>query len=558
MSRRWTREYLQNGFVDDIKKARAEQGYDTNKKPTHKWLRKNGFGYFLQRVRELGYKPDEWLLEECDFEPRKKSFPCSNPETVRHIEQWFGYIDEVGNRVNGTSVEAARTHIRRSMEIAKKTIGTTDIAEIGRGEKEVCFNRAEQIMRGFDEELDTGQSKYNYASTLRDLLAWMKEKNAIDYNPMTFLVEDCGWAGDSEPVKIAPSTSLVKEYFDACKTRTEQMVLICLVILGLRPDDFCDPKAIERISFDDAYTYVEFSSERKNGPGIIPIVLCQDFIEEWIQFVEKVPGNDNALFPSKDSADGARTTQWVRDTIEDIGNRVEGTLRNGEKPKPKHFRNFWYTEYTKVYSEFRKHTNFAASLQGSKSGRVPAESYTDELKSSWFDTFVNFARPKLKVPVADLEPAERIGNIDIGQNMNIDEICGKTSLVETAKQTTFDRWQEAKALFPSGAVAYFTSYVGVAVASTAAKWVKLKHIALSMDPDAIHYPHMSIRRQAGLGVVIGIIITVQLSLWRLNGEFEKLIAGDPIAWLPLVISVIFAVWLFDREFPDPRDVIEIK
>jgi hypothetical protein len=61
-------KYLRNGFVDEVKQLRAEQGYNTNEKPTYKWLRHNVFGYFLQRVCELNKRPDEWLLEECEFE----------------------------------------------------------------------------------------------------------------------------------------------------------------------------------------------------------------------------------------------------------------------------------------------------------------------------------------------------------------------------------------------------------------------------------------------------------------------------------------------------------
>jgi hypothetical protein len=194
MSRKWTREYMRNEFVDEVKQLRAEQGYNTNEKPTHKWLRQNGFGYFLQRVRELDRSADEWLLEECEFEEPRKDYPCSNPETVRRIEGWLEYEEEIGGRINGTSIPTARTHIRRSMEIAKEATGTSDIFELGRGEREVCFNRAKKLMRGFKNEFNSGQTRYNYAETLGDLFARMEQKGVIDHDPLTPLVETSGWA----------------------------------------------------------------------------------------------------------------------------------------------------------------------------------------------------------------------------------------------------------------------------------------------------------------------------------------------------------------------------
>lgn len=552
MSQKWTLEYLRNGFVDEVKQQRAEQGCNTNEKPTHKWLRENGFGYFLQRVRELGIRPDEWLFEECGFEQPRKDYPCSNPETVRRVEGWLEYEDNVGERLNGTSLSSARTHLRRSMEISKETTGTSDIFELGRGEREVCFNRAEQLMEGFKSEFESGQSRYNYVTTLRDLLARMEDKNVVDHDPLTPLVRDSDWAGDSTPVTIAPSTSLVKAYFDACETRTEQMVMICLAVMGWRPADFCDPAAIRDIHFDGERPYVEFTDDRKNGPSLVPIILCQDFIEQWVRLVETVPGNDTALFPSDASDDGARSKQWVRDTVTAIGERVDETLRNGEKPTPRHFRNFWYTEYTTAYAEFRRDNDFAASAQGSQSARIPSTSYNDPRYGSWFDTFEQFAHSKLSIPVADLEPADEIGSIDIG------DIDGDAAfdLVETVRQATLEGWEDAKALFPAGAAIYLTSYVGIAAGHTASTWVWVKHRGMSMHPELEHYPNMSVQRQTGLGLVLGTLLTAFLGSWHVNGTFEKLASGELTAWVPLVFAVIYAVWLFDRQLPDPDDAVE--
>jgi hypothetical protein len=552
MSRKWTLEYLRNGFVDEVKQQRAEQGYNTKTKPTHKWLRNNGFGYFLNRVRELNTRPDEWLLEECGFEQQKKDYPCSNPETVRRVEGWLEYEDDVGERINGTSLSSARTHLRRSMEISKETVGTSDILEIGRGEREVCFNRAEQLMSGFRSEFETGQSRYNYVTTLRDLFARMENKNVIDHDPLTPLVGDSGWAGGSEPVTIAPSSELVKAYFDACETRTEQMVLICLAVMGWRPADFCNPAAIRDIHFDGERPYVEFTDDRKNGPSLVPIILCQDFIEQWVRLVETVPSNDTALFPSENSDDGARSTQWVRNTVAAIGERVDETLRNGEKPTPKHFRNFWYTEYTTAYAEFRRDNDFAASAQGSQSARIPSTSYNDPQYGSWFDTFEEFAHSKLSIPVDNLEPADEIGNIDIG-DIDGDEAF---NVVETARQATLEGWEDAKAMFPAGAAAYLMGHLGAAAGRVTAAWARAKHEGMKLHSDVKHYPNMSKKRQAGLGITLGLLLALEIGYLYKIGMIGQIASGDVTALLPILFAATWCMWLFDRELPDRKDALE--
>lgn len=550
MPRKWTKQYLRNGFIDEVKKLRTEQGYNPDEKPTYNWFRNNGFGYFLQKIRDLGYRPDEWLFEECGFNPQKKDFPCNNPETVRKVEAWFDYEDDVADRVNGTSITSERTHIRQAMRIAKEKIGTSDILELGQGDREVCFNRGEQIMRGYKQEFETNQVKYNYGKTLGKFLARMEDKNIIDHDPMTPLIEDSGWAGDSDTYTIAPSTDLVKAHFDACETRTEQMVMICLAILGWRPSDFCDPEAIESIHFDKDQPYVKFTDQRKNGPGVVPIIICKDFIKSWVRFVGTLPGNDTTLFPSGKSSDGARSEQWVRNTVKRIGSRVDKTMENGEEPTPENFRNFWYTEYSTAYAEFRRDNDFAASLQGSQSDRIAAESYNDVIHGSWFDTFETYARAKLEVPVSDLEPADEVGNIYMG------EIDGDAEfdLVETARQATLDGWEGVKTILPTGFLAQIIGNVSAVTGRVVTTWVRIKHKGMTIDPELIHYPNMSFRRKVAL--CIGIIGYCAMVYPFVQDDIDALAAGEPTAWLPLFIASCIGIWLVDRELPEPVDIIE--
>lgn len=552
MSQKWTQEYMRTEFVDNLKQKRAEQGYAPDIKPTHDWLRNNGFGYFLIKIRDFNKTPDEWLLNQCGFVKPQGDLPCTNQETVQHIESWLDQQKDIYGRLNQVSVKTARCHIKRSIEITKKTIGTSDIFELGRGEQKVCFNRAETVMKGFKNTFDNENTRQNYVTTLRDLLGHMQEKGVVEHNPFEHLAEVSGWGSNSNSINISPSTQLVKNYIDACETRTEQMVMVCLIVMGWRPSDFCDPEAIDKFHFDSQRPYVKFAEDRKNGQSLVPIVVCQDFIEQWVRLVETTPGNTTALFPSNMSNDGARSTEWVRNTVERIGDRVDGTLRNGDKPTPSHFRNFWYSEYMLAYNEFTQSADFAASAQGSQSPRIPIQSYSDPLHSGWFDTFERVSKHKLAKPVEDLEPADEIGNIAI------DEIDGNAEfdLVETTRQAKISGWESVKTMCPTAAVAYLTSSVSSIAGRTVSTWGRIKHRGMAMHPEWKHYPEMSLKRQAGLGVVLGLLIDMLLAIWYRNGTLDGLISGEITSWSLVCVTVIYGAWLFDRKLPDPGDAVE--
>ncbi|WP_435100487.1 tyrosine-type recombinase/integrase [Halorubrum sp. N11] len=90
----------------------------------------------------------------------------------------------------------------------------------------------------------------------------------------------------------------------------------------------------------------------------------------------------------------------------------------------------------------------------------------------------------------------------------------------------------------------------------AAAWGRAKHRGMAMHPDWEHYPKMSAPRQMGLGVGLGLLLTLLLGSWYVNGTFEGLAAGEMTSWIPVVVAVVYGMWLFNRELPDPDDAAE--
>ncbi|WP_277543741.1 glycoside hydrolase 5 family protein [Haloarcula laminariae] len=403
---------MRERFPADVREKRLSQGLDPTEKPTHQWLKDNGYRQFLRRCRELGYTPDEFLLEECGFEEPSTDWPCHDQELIDHVEEWIGYHDDIGERINGGSIGDARCHLRRIMEISEECVGTTNLLKYGRGEKRVCVQRSKRLMEALKETYPDGQSRTNYITTFRDFVADKQQEEVVDHDLITPLVARSEWSGTRSRPKFVPTTEMISAYFGACETRVEQMLILCLGGYGVRPSELCGKEDQEAFWLDAEVPHLVFSSARKNGAGRIPLVVGVGFVREYFRELAQDPEYNGEIFPSSHSADGARSTQWVRDKVSEIGERTDVTLPNGEKLTPQDFRQFWYTTFAEAYVEWLERADTVASIAGSSSGRVAAESYFGD--SAWFKHYLNYMQPILEsVYPAEIEPADELGNVDV-------------------------------------------------------------------------------------------------------------------------------------------------
>ncbi|WP_244210015.1 hypothetical protein [Haloarcula quadrata] len=431
MPRRWTEQYMRERFPAEVREKRLEQGLDPTQKPTHEWLRENGYRQFLRRARELGYTPDTFLLEECGFDERHKEWPCSDGELIRRLEDWLAYHEDVGERLNSTSIGDARTHLRRIMELSEQCIGTGNLLKYGRGEQTVCVRRAKHLMRALKTEFENSQTRSNYITTFRDFLHDSYKDGYVEHEPITALVDRSGWTETTNGPGFAATTDLVKAYFEACETRVEQFLILALAGYGVRPSSICGDEDRDAFVLDAEVPHMTFSDARKNGPGQMPLVIGVDFVRSYFETLEQDPSYDGTILPSDRSADGARSAQWVRDKIAAIGERTDATLPNGNKPTPKHFRQFWYTCFIETYSEWLDRADDVASMRGASSGQVAAEAYAGD--SPWFKQFIRYMRPTLEAAFpAEITPADELGNIDVNPDRGP---TGQTSL-QTFAHTT--------------------------------------------------------------------------------------------------------------------------
>ena len=122
------------------------------------------------------------------------------------------------------------------------------------------------------------------------------------------------------------------------------------------------------------------------------------------------------------------------------------------------------------------------------------------------------------------------------------------SMIEKTERMVDD--EKANAYGGVGAYAAMAAGTGLNAASrVAAAWGRAKHEGMKRSPEFEHYPEMSVPRQVGLGMGLGLLVTTLLGSWYASGTFEGLAAGEATAWIPVLLAVVYGLWLFDRELP---------
>jgi hypothetical protein len=247
--------------------------------------------------------------------------------------------------------------------------------------------------------------------TFRDFLHAKYEEGVVDHDPISSLVARVKWTGTPSRPEHVPSTDLVCAYFEACETQVEQLIILSLAGHGIRPSGLAGNEDMDSYQLDAEIPHIEFSRERKNGVGRTPLMVGVEFLREYFQTLSRDPEWDGTLLPSDRAADGSRVENWIRDKVEEIGERVEQTMSDGSKPTPKDFRQFWYTNMAGAYDDWIAQADTVASLQGGSSGRVAAGYVGD---SQWFEKFLRYMRPILRSAFPeDIEPADELGDIEV-------------------------------------------------------------------------------------------------------------------------------------------------
>lgn len=374
MTRKWTDEYVRGRFPALVAEKLRAEGKNPRVKPTHAWLREHGFMGIQGYANRNEMTVDEVLLEKCGFEPRpNRPLPGSHAETRNKVNQWLTDEEEAFGRLSDTT--NARTHIVRTMEMAREEFGSVDLFRFGRQSSDVAVRDALDLFKRMNRELESEGARYNYASTLVEFLDYLELLGEIDGHPVDDVLARMDWSYSRSNDQLNLTPDQVSRCWEAAEDPEEHLLVVLLGFAGIRPNDVTLIYS-DDVILDDVDPRIQFGEERKNGRGSAAILAGVDVIDDYLSYLADEWSDWNgALFPSEQSADGTRSVAWVRNRVDEIVSRAGVTLDDGSVPTPKHFRRFWFTAYTEAVSEFLDLVDDIADEQGSNDPKIVSDHY---------------------------------------------------------------------------------------------------------------------------------------------------------------------------------------
>ncbi|SDJ59280.1 site-specific integrase [Natronorubrum texcoconense] len=523
---KWTSEYVQRKFPDDVREVRRAEGENPDVKPTHKWLREHGLigiqGYAERHDKTV----DDVLLNECGFDSRKrKPLPGTHGETKQLVRKWLEDEDTAFSRLGDTSIKSAWSHMRKLMEISQDALGSSNLLRPARAPKGKNIRLTLDLFRAMNEELESEGSRYNYASTLKSFYGYLEMTGEVDSNPAEAVLPRMGWSYTRESPEIALKPAQVRKCWEATESvdedtleelgsaelrelLTQKILLLCLAGCGQRTSDPLITHAKEDIILDPADPRICFDEERKNGQGTTPIMAGLDYFEEYIGLLEEE--GYEMLFPSEDSEDGTRSDGWVRNEVEKIVDRADIRLPDGSRPTPKHFRQFWYNEYFDAYEAYIAKVEDVAAAQSSASAEIVDKHYLASHRAR--DHFRRFANAHFETAFPTdvvISPEE------IAEARNTGDEDDQSSLTDFVTRPKTDS-NSTHAIVGAMAVLPIVRWnTELATSRAVREFAAMKHDEEVIDPTSVHGISQFLVGVVAISVMALVLITVGYPMWSI-------------------------------------------
>lgn len=303
-------------------------------------------------------------------------------------EELVRFLDSLSNRrgLASSTITTKRSRLSKYARLYEECHGTgnlldpTEGADLSRGSQtaeSVGYRRALAVFDILDAECDTDRSKLMYHSDVNQFYKRLKRWGLVEFNPVSEIPAEFDWEredSDNAPLAAADVTAL----YTSAVTQESQLLVLSLAAWGLRPNEVASlhRDQVKNLAADedvnDGYPYIEFGTERKNGPGTVTVLFGQETLRKQFR------RNDSPYaFPSSESESGHITTKTVQNRFERLAKAV-GIRVRGETPTPKMGRRFWYTTFQDVMGEIYEELEIVAEEQGSSSAEVVEDNYLSE------------------------------------------------------------------------------------------------------------------------------------------------------------------------------------
>ena len=204
------------------------------------------------------------------------------------------------------------------------------------------------------------------------------------HNPTDQLERRFGWDSTPEWDNQALEADQIRLLYQTADDPVDRLIVIGICGWGLRPSEVASLH-IDQLVLDppeddtEAGPYIEFGSERKNGPGTVALLTGLEDVSARIDALAEKIGNGwmGHVFPSSTAESGHLSTSTIRRRFKDLAERG-GVSVNGEIPTPKMGRRYWYTAYGEAVRRVAERFADVAEEQGSKSAEVVLDNYLSE------------------------------------------------------------------------------------------------------------------------------------------------------------------------------------
>lgn len=387
----WTlldREELEDAYWEHVAPTLRAEGRDPEaERPTHQWLREQGFRTLIYTLREHHDRTfaEFWAadLGLGDPEPEEYDWASDDEATVDALESFLAKHAERNEPIQSeTTVQTYRYRLNRYVRAYVEANGTDDLlASVARESDEPDYAAIDECLAAFDRlnaELDGARTKQRILEITGEFYASLLRRRRARLNPADAVSGEFSWnVDDADPSHF--EAEHVRDLYRAAETPAERLVVVALCAWGLRSGEVARLHASQLVldPADDTVPYVGFE-ERKNGPGTVSVLFGRADLDARLDEVNGEEWN-GYLFPSSQSESGHVTRQTLLSWFDALAERAGLPPEiDGEKPVPQMGRRFWYTTYSNARDAVVADLEDVAAEQGSSSPEVVYRNYLDE------------------------------------------------------------------------------------------------------------------------------------------------------------------------------------
>jgi integrase len=380
-------------YHDEIApQMRAEGLAPEHETPTYSWLESHFPGFIKHLSRRFDLSPGDFYDEiGVPIKPESDAGPfdfVDDDETRAALEDYLVELRDRQGRAEST-VATRRSALRLYVRTYKDVNGTDDLLgplhdDAARADEMDRVADTFDVLRRREDTLTTHASRRKYVQEVRQFYTHQVTFKGARHNPTDQLERRFGWDSTPEWDNQALEADQIRTLYRTADNPVDRLIVIGVCGWGLRPSEVASLH-VNQLVLDppeddpEAGPYIEFGSERKNGPGTVALLTGLEDVDAQIDAVVEEADDDwmGYVFPSPSAESGHLSTSTIRRRFKDLAERAGVTVDRGV-PTPKMGRRYWYTAYGEAVRRVAERFADVAAEQGSKSAEVVLDNYLSE------------------------------------------------------------------------------------------------------------------------------------------------------------------------------------